>query len=651
MPLRKPSFAALALAPVPFFTPFSVVANEPLLLDEIVVSGGLTPVPVQEYGRASTIITAQELQDRQTVHVVEILRSVPGVSVNRSGAFGNLTQVRIRGNEGNHTLVLIDGVEANSVEGGEYDFGGLIAADIERIEVLRGPQSSLYGSNAVGGVISIITKRATEPGITVGGHLEGGSDASAGGSAFVRAGWETVRFSLSAAGQSTGGFDVSGDPGGEDDGDRNVTINSRIDAGVTDTLDIGVAFRVTDRNSDYDGFSFGAPDKQSLVFDEDNQIDRREIFGSVFADLAMLDGRVETRAALNYLLTDNRNFTDGARTADSTGDRVTGLAQATVAIDAPKVSDADHTITFAGEYDRETFKNNDPSLVFDPSQLEKQSRNLFGIVAEYRGTFFESLDLQGSIRHDFNDDFEDATTFAVGASYRIRETGSRLHLSAGSGVQNPTFFEQFGFIPGQFNGNPNLKPEKSYGFDLGVEQQFLDGKVVTDITYFYQIVEDEIFTDFPPPNFIGTPFNDDGDSKRNGLEVQLNVYPTDGLSIGVNYTYLDAKDFDGSREVRRPRHEGGIVATYRFLDDRARITADARFVADNLDTDFRSPSFGSQDVSLDDYALVNIAGSFDVNESVQVYGRINNLLDTDYEEVFGYATQGITGYAGVRLRF
>lgn len=639
------AFAALPALPA------IAVASEPIVLDALVVSGGLTPIPVREFGRASTVITSQDLQDRQTVFVADILRSVPGLSVNRSGGFGDVTQVRIRGNEGNHTLVLIDGVEANSAEGGEYDFSGLIAADIERIEVLRGPQSSLFGSNAGGGVISIITKRAAQEGVETGGNIEGGTDASLAGNAYVRAAGEKVRFSLSAGGHWKGGYDVSGDPGGEDDRDRNLTVNSRVDAALTDALDVGATFRVTDRQSEYDGFAFGAPDKQSLVFDEDNRRERREIFGSVFANLASFGGRLESRASLGYMLADDGNFTDGMRTSDTTGDRLSGMAQTTVALDAPRVADADHTLTFAGEYRRETFKNNDAALVFDPSQLVEQSRNLFGIVAEYRGTFLERLDLQGSIRHDFNDDFEDATTFALGASFRVEETGSRLHASVGSGVQNPTFFEQFGFIPGQFNGNPNLKPEKSYGFDFGVEQTFLDGKAVADVTFFHQTLEDEIFTSFPPPAFIGTPFNDDGDSERQGVELQLNVYPVEGLSIGVNYTYLHATDFDGSREVRRPRHEGGIAATYRFLDNRASITADARFVAGNLDNDFTAPSFGSQDVKLDDYTVVNIAASYDVTENLAVYGRVNNLFDTDYEEVYGYSTQGVTGYAGVRLRF
>ena len=648
---RNLTIAALALAPLPLFLSSNAAANEPLLLDELVVSGGLTPVPVKEYGRASTVITSQELQDRQTVHLVDVLRTVPGVAVNRTGAAGGFTQVRIRGNEGNQTLVLIDGVEANSIEGGEYDFGGLIAADIERIEVLRGPQSSFYGSNAVGGVISIITKRATEPGVTVGGSLEGGTDTSVGGSAFVRAATDKVRFSFAIAGQRVGGFDTSADPGGEQDEDRNITVNSRIDGAVTEALTVGGAFRMTDRRSDTDPETFGAPDKQSLVFDRDDGVERREIFGSIFADLALLGGRVETRTSVDYLLTDNKRFTSGVRSSDDTGDRLGASAQATVALDAATVADADHTFSFAGEFQRETFRNNDAALVFDPSQLATQSRNLFGIIAEYRGTFFDRLDLQGSIRHDFNDDFEDTTTFAVGASYRLEVSGSRLHASAGSGVQNPTFFEQFGFIPGRFNGNPNLKPEKSMGFDVGVEQQFWGGKAVVDVTYFFQELEDEIFTNFPPPTFIGTPFNDNGDSRRQGVELKLNVYPTDGLSIGVNYTYLDAKDFDGGREVRRPRHEGGIVANYRFFDNRASVTADARFVADNFDSDFRNPSFGAQDVKLGDYAVVNLSGSFDVNENVQVYGRVNNLFDTNYEEVFGYATQGLTGYAGVRLRF
>ncbi|MEO1599277.1 MAG: TonB-dependent receptor [Pseudomonadota bacterium] len=644
------SMRALALG-LATTTPAIALAQETVELEEIVVSGGLTPVPVEEYGRAFTVITAEDLERRQTVYLADALRGVPGVSINRTGGFGGLTFARIRGGESNHTLVLIDGVEANAAEGGDFDFGGLLAADIERVEILRGPQSALYGSNALGGVIAITTKQARADGVSWGGSAEGGSDGTFGGDIHLRARNEDVALSLSAAGRRTGGFDISGGPNGEDDRDENITFNARLTGFVSESVRVGGSLRLTDRDSDTDGFLFGAADRDGLVFEEDSVQERTELFGSLFAEVDTLGGRLAHKAELTYLYADSAFVTDGAALSDTTGTRFGFDWRSTLAIDTGSVDTADHLVTIAADYQRETFENDDPTILFDPSQLAQQSRNLFGIAGEYRGTFFDRVDLQAGVRHDFNDDFEDATTFSVGLAYRLEETGTRFHGSVGSGVVNPTFFEQFGFIPDQFVGNPDLKPEKSFGWDIGVEQTFWDGRAVVDVTYFDQDLEDEIFTVFPPPDFISTVLNDPGESQRRGVEIAATVMPLDGLSLGVSYTYLDAEDFDGTQEVRRPRHEGSVVATYSFLGGRASITGDARFVADAVDSDFRSPAFGSSKVALDNYVLLNIAGSYKLNDQVELVARVNNLADTEYEEVFGYDTQGITGFAGVRVSF
>ena len=205
---------------------------------------------------------------------------------------------------------------------------------------------------------------------------------------------------------------------------------------------------------------------------------------------------------------------------------------------------------------------NDPALVFDPSQLDERTRGLFGLAAEYRGVFFERLDLQLGVRHDVNDSFADATTWSAGASYRIASTGTRLHASAGTGVQNPTLFEQFGFIPGQWAGNPDLEPEESFGWDAGVEQRLWDDRLVVDATYFRQDLTNEIGTTYLPPAFaVGTPVNQPGVSKRQGVEIASTLYVSEGVTVGLTYTWLDAQDPDGQVEVRRPEHElGGHVA-------------------------------------------------------------------------------------------
>ncbi|MEM7058797.1 MAG: TonB-dependent receptor [Pseudomonadota bacterium] len=644
------SITAAVVAAVPAFA--SAQAGEDNLVGEdIVVSGGRTPIAANAYGRAHSVVTAEEIERRQITEVSEALRSLPGVSVSRTGGPGGLTQVRIRGAEGNHVLVLIDGIEVSQAQSGEYDFAGLLTAGIERVEVLRGPQSALYGSNATAGVISITTKRGERNSFAANGVLEGGSNGTSLAQASMRGGGEDFDFSISAAFRRDGGFDVSDDPGGKGDEDRNITFNSAINVSVTEELMIGGTVRFTDRESDFDEFNFGAANPADLVTDANNSTEQREIFASLRAQLETFGGRVVHQAAVGYTDVASANFTDAVRSSDTESDRLKASYQATIALDSARVDSAAHTLTLATEWEREGFQNTNPALVFDASQLERQERELFGFVGEYRGSFFDALDLQLGVRYDVNDDFDNAFTYSAGASYLVNATGTRFHGSVGTGVTNPSFFEQFGFIPATFIGNPDLRPEENFSWDIGLEQTFWNDRIVLDVTYFQARLRDEIATVFDTTTFTSTPVNQNGISRRQGVEISADVEPVDGLTIGGSYTWLSASDPDGRIEVRRPRHEGGINVAYDFLGGAAVITADGRIVLGNFDSDFTSPSFGVARTSLDDYFLLDVAGSYQVNDMVKLTLRVENVTDTDYEEVDGFATRGITGFGGVRLTF
>lgn len=647
---RHAVFAALpplVLAALPLSLQAQETADA-VELAPVVISGGLTPIAAERYGRANSVITAEELEDRQITYAVDALRALPGVAVSRTGGFGGTTQVRLRGAESNHTLVLIDGVEVSAPETGEYDFGGLLAADIARIEVLRGPQSALYGSNAVGGVISITTKGASRPGLRWSGEAEAGTDGTGAVQGAVRGMGEMGSFSLSLARRETEGFDISGTPGGEEDGDRNLTFNARGEIFVNDWLTLGGTARVVDRHSDTDGFFFAAPDTASLVFDDASALDRQEAFGALFAIAEQ--GRFRHEARVSYLNADDATTLNGADVTDTTSTRLQMSAQSTIGLDAGSLEAADHTLTAKADYARETFVNNDPALVFDPSQLDQQSRALFGLAAEYRGTFLDALDVQLGARHDFNDDFDDATTWSAGVSWRVAGTGTRLHGSAGTGVQNPTMFEQFGFTPGQWQGNPGLEPEESFGWDVGIEQRFWSDRAMIDVTYFRQDLTNEIGTVYDAA-FVGTPVNLAGTSERQGIEVASTLQATDRVTLGLTYTWLDAEDPTGAVEVRRPEHELGANVTFAFLDGRARVTVDGRYVSGNRDLDFRAPYVPNAQVKLGDYMVLNVAASYAVSDTVEVIGRVSNALDADYEELDGYQTQGVAAYAGLRVRF
>jgi vitamin B12 transporter len=625
--------------------------DEPYDLGTIFVSGGLTPIEGSAYGRAGSVLTEEEIEKRNAVYVADLLRSLPGVSVSRTGAFGSVTQVRLRGHEGNHTLVLIDGVEVAAPNTAEYDFSGLLAADIERIEVIRGPQSALYGSNAVGGVISITTKSASEPGFSGQIGVEVGSDGTTEGRLALRLNTGRGQLSFSTARRETGGFDISGTPGGEDDGDLNRTYNLKGRYQVNDVLTIGGSLRHVDRTGDSDSSVFGAPNRAGLVVDDLSGTALQEIYGGMFAELETLGGRLVNRVDLSFGIIDRQGVNGaGARNADNSGTRAKVAYRGTVALDADTLANANHTLTFATEWERLTYKENDPTIVFNPGQLVKRSREQTAIALEYQGDFGNGFALQGSLRHDFNDRFEDFTTYAIGASYVLPNQITRLHASYGTGVQNPTLIEQFGFFA-NFAGNPNLEPEQSKGWDFGIEQKFLGGRGLIDITYFNEELTDEITSVFNPGTGLSTPVNQAGKSDRQGIEVAANLAITSRLDMSLSYTWLDAENPDGSVEVRRPEHEALLQLGYLMPNDRTRLNLEVQHVAGLFDSDFTAPAFGASSVKLQDYTLVHFGFSHDITDDVQVYGRLHNVTDESYSELDGYATQGRTAFFGVTASF
>ncbi|MGM0739997.1 MAG: TonB-dependent receptor plug domain-containing protein [Pseudomonadota bacterium] len=641
-------------------------AQDSIALDPIIVSGGLTPVTTAQYGRAASVVTADEIQSRSIRHVSDALRLVPGVAVSRTGSFGGTTAIRLRGHEANHTLVLIDGVKVASPDSGAYDFSGLLATDIDRIEVIRGPQSALYGSQAMGGVISITTKRAQDPGLSGRVGAEVGSDGTHQLDLALRARGSRGDISFSAARRHSGGFDVSGTPGGEEDSalNRSYTLNGRYF--LTDEITIGGSLRHVDRVTDNDNFNFAAPTTDLLVTDSAAASTAQETYGALYVDATAWGGRMSNRLTYSFADIDRQGL-DGTATkdADNTGTRRKIAYQGTLALDAATLASAGHTLTFAAEFERLTYRENDPTIVFGVGQLAKRAREQAAYVAEYQGDFGNGFALQASFRHDDNDAFEDFTTYALGVSYTLPNNSTRLHASYGTGVQNPTLIEQFGFFS-DFAGNPDLKPEQSEGWDIGIEQQFLNGRGVFDITYFDETLEDEIGSEFDMGLGKTVPVNNTGRSDRRGIEAAARYDVSERLGLSLAYTWLDATEpvpvaTGGTRnaiELRRPEHELSLGVDYTLPNDRTRLRLDVQRVAGLYDSNFKTASFlsGNPDddfdrVRLSDYTLVNLGFSHDITDKVQLTGRIANLLNESYEELEGYATPGRTMYVGLSARF
>ncbi|WP_198666129.1 TonB-dependent siderophore receptor [Tropicimonas sp. IMCC34043] len=626
--------------------------SEPVQLDEIIVGGGLTPIEAERYGHAVSVVTAKDIAERQIKHAADALRALPGVSVSQTGNPGGLTTVRLRGAEANHTLVLIDGIEVSNPASGAYDFANLLTDDIERIEVLRGPQSSVFGSNAMGGVINVITKGATEPGFSGSANAEVGTLHSGGGKLSLRYGGETGNLSFSAARRVTGGYDISDSDGGNDDSDANTTLNAKGEINLGEDITLGATLRHVERNSDYDQFNFGAATVEDLVTDADLQSEVNDFFGSAFANIDSFDGRFRSELSFNRGIMDSRDTDAGQATSDTTSTRTRLAYRGSVSLDGADVDSAAQIVSFLVESKEETFQNNDASLVYDPAMMDEEKRRLYGYVVEYRGSFFDdAFTLQATARHDDNDDFEDTDTWSLGLSYLLPNQTTRLHASAGTGTQNPTMYEQFGYNPGTWVGNPDLKPESSKGWDVGIEQRFLNDMAVIDVTYFRSELTDEISSTYDYDTGESTPFNEDGTSDRHGVEFSAALDLNNGLTLGLDYTWLDATDPDGDVEVRRPKNELGLRASYLLPNDKTLIGADLRYISGNWDFDYTTASFGVDRVELDDYTVVNVTAQHQVNDSLVLTARIENLFDENYQEMLGYLAPPRTFYAGLNASF
>lgn len=613
-------------------------------MGEIVVTASRTRVPLKTVGSAIDTLTAGDIARRPRFEAADLLREVPGVAVNRTGQRGAQTQVRLRGAEGNHTLVLINGIEVGDpMGGGEFDFANLLTDDIERIEVLRGPQSALYGSQAIGGVVNIVTREGHGP-------LEGSVTAQGGSfgtytlNSSVAAGGNGHSLGASISWLDTDGISQAAS-GVEKDGHQNFTVNASGRVATNDVFDLSLAARFTQAYGEEDTqdfMNFGGATYGTAI-DSDNAHRTKTAYGRAAGRFSLLDGRWDHTLAAAITDVRKRNFDMKAFSFGSDGRRADLTYQSNLFLGAAG-DPVRHSVTGYIQYKDEDFENRSS---FPGPQNQLKSTQDAGFVGEYRADIADQVFLSGALRYDDHDMFRNATTYRATAAWQVPETGLKLRASYGTGFAKPGFFELFGFDPTSFVGNPNLKPESSRGWDIGFDYAAGDLAFVS-LSYFSADLRDEIVNDFRV--FPFTVRNAAGQSSRKGLELSARYRPVDSLTLAASYGYTEAEDDRGFQEVRRPKHVGSVSASYRFLEDRALVSLSADYNGPMTDVVF-VPSIPSGVARLDDFALVTVSGSYDVSEAVQIIGRIENALDARYQEVYTYGTLGIGAYAGVRLRF
>ena len=439
---------------------------------ELVITPTRTPTPIKRVGSSVTVITEKDIEKSHKDTVADLLRNVPGIEIAQSGGQGQISRIFLRGTESNHTLVLIDGVEVNDPSSPDtaFDFAHLTTDNIERIEILRGPQGTLYGSEAIGGVINITTKKGKGlPGATA--FVETGSFRHV--KAGVGSSGEFGRFNYSAQVSRTNreGFTAVDERLGasEEDGYENTSFSSRVGATLTDTVSAHAAMRYADAEAEYDD---GFP-----LQDANNIGKSQEFSGRGGVDVSLFEGRWKQEFSASYSNIERKNVDGFPRRSEGDRTKLDWLNH--VALSPSQL------VTLGMETEETTYKNRD-----NFSNAKASVRNN-AVFVQDQLTLGEAFSTALGLRWDDHEEMGDEVTFRVAPSYLFAESGTRLKGSYGTGFKAPSLFELYD----SFYGNRNLKPESSRGVDVGVEQSLLAGKLALGTTIFRNDIKDLINSD------------------------------------------------------------------------------------------------------------------------------------------------------------
>jgi len=626
---------ALAVHPVP-----TLAQDRPIRLEGLVVTASPTPRPAQAVARSVTVLDGRELRARGLTRVADALRDVAGLSVVEGGSFGAVTSVFLRGGESDYVQVLVDGVQVNQ-PGGSFDFAGLTLTNVERIEVLRGPASSLYGSDAVSGVIQILTRTGRgAPAASL--TLRAGSYARREASATLSGGGPGLGWSFGVNHLETAGVLPF------NNAHRNTALTGSVRIAPDARTGASVSFRLADRRFSFPTDGAGDPvDRNSFTFGDEASL---AVTGS-----RRLGDRLEIRAGLTLARTeggtddqpDSPGDTLGfygftsldhvqRATADVRGNWTVGPAVATVGLEVE------------GQRQR-SFSESASQWGVTPGRSEyaRGNRAGFAHVTGSRGTV--SYGLGG--RLEDNERFGRSGSWNAEAGWRVAPA-TRLRASAGSALKEPTFYENF--ATGYVRGNPDLAPERARSWDVGVEQSVFGGRGTLRVTWFSQVFRDLVeYTSTPPgptdPNFLNV-----ARSRSRGLEVAAEAR-LGASTLAGDWTWLDTRVLDagpeadggadfvaGGRLLRRPVHAGNVHV--RLPLGPVAVRSDVRVVGRREDRDFSV--YPADRVSLPLYTTVNVGMETSLGIRLTVTLRGENLLDARYEEVLGYRAPGRGLYLG-----
>ncbi|MGU3454891.1 TonB-dependent receptor plug domain-containing protein [Brevundimonas sp. M1A4_2e] len=606
-------------------------------VEDVVVTANRSAQPIERVGASVAVLTQAAIEARQTTAVAELLAQTPGVSYSRNGGVGAANSLYIRGAEGHHTVVLIDGVKLNdpsSTQGG-FNFGNLLVGDAARIEVLRGAQSTLWGSQAIGGVVNIVTTEPTEA-------FQGGLDAEAGarGTTYFRGGVsganERLSWRLAASRYATDGFSAYA-TGTEDDGYDNTGLSGRLNLKITDAVSLDLRSVWSSGRAGFDAWNGDSRDYGKT----------QELVAYAGLNIDLLDGRFRNRIGYAHTDTDRRNFNPDNKiqplTFDSEGQNRRWEYQGAFA-----VTETLNT-TFGVEHEKSEMKARSLGDWNPAADYGRGEAELNSVYGQIQWTVLDGLTLTGGLRYDDHAQYGDNLLGQVAAAWALNDGATVLRASWGQGFRAPGLYELYSEY-----GSLDLQPEEAESWEIGVEQRLFDRAVVS-ATYFQRDSDNEInYANCLPGDAhpicsqpYGGYYQNIQKAETKGVELIGRLDVTERLHLNANYTWTDAKnavgDHEGKRLRLRPEHMGNLAADYDWAFG-LKTGLSVRYVGETFN-DLANA------VKVDAFTLVDLRASYPIDDNLEVYGRIENAFDEDYQTVLGYGTAGRGVFGGVRVRF
>ena len=597
------------------------VSAEPRNLDPLVVSATKTETPQARLGAAVTVVTEEEIREKNYITLDEVLRRVPGVDVQRSGGLGKTTAIRIRGAGAQQVQVMIDGMRVKSPTLGITELSDIPIDAIERIEVVRGPQSTLHGADAIGGVVNIITKKGQGP-PTGTVRLEGGSFETYREQAAVSGSWKAFSYSLSGSHYDTRGYLKNDDA-------TQSALAARFDFDFPWAGTLTLTGRHSRTDTDLPIFS-----TNPTVFDPNaQQQSETNLYSLAYAQKVTewWDSRLRYGQWWNSAGFQNAPPPGIFTTNSQIDTRRREFEWVNTVRTGPW-----NTITFGAEhrneagYSRHTFR---------------EEINVVSGFAQDELRLFERVILGGGLRYEDNDVFGSALTGRASIAVLFKETGTKIRAAWGEGFRAPTINDLF--FPGF--GNPDLKPERSVSYEVGADQRLWDDRVRFGVTLFRNQFRDLIQIVQAPGTFLFFPENV-GRAITEGVEAYADVDPVDWLTLYANYTFTETEDIATHKPLRRfPRHRWNTGAVFTW--DKLRAFAEAVVATKQFESETGIRSYNPGYYRIDLGFSYQIWGRLGIMERAELIARFNNVTDQRYEEVLGFPAPPFNALVGLRVTF